>query len=83
MKSATKKTIQKELVPYIHLDGIFPYIEFKDVHKITAKLLEEYSNIYCGISGSETECPVFIVKSKKNHTVLLKIIIEREFLEKH
>ena len=75
MKTATAKMIARDLSPYIKWDEISPYIEMKNVPKITSKLLASYSNIYCSISGNETECPVFIVKSKK-HVIFLRIIID-------
>ena len=77
MKTATKKMIEKALYPYIQLDGIFPYIKGIHVPTITSELLTSYSNIYCGICGENTECPVFIVKSSKKHIIYAKVIIEK------
>ena len=78
MKIATKKMIQEKLVPYIQWDGIIPTIEHKNIHKITAHLLACYSNVYCEVFGGDTECPVFIVKSKSRHNAFVKIIVEYE-----
>lgn len=78
MKTATKKIIQEELVPYIQWDGIIPTIERKNIHEIIAYLLTGYSNVYCEVSGEDSECPVFIVKSKSNHRAFIKIIVEYE-----
>ena len=76
MKAATKKMVQNAISPYVHWDDVYPYIFQKDVPRITSKLLANFSNVYCSIAGNDTECPVFIVKSKK-HVPFLKIIIER------
>ena len=79
MKTATKKMILKALAPYIEFDGIFPYIKFMHIPAITAELLTNFSNVYCEVSGEDTECPVLIVKSTTKHAVFVKIIIERKF----
>ena len=79
MQTARKIMVENLVEQYVRWEEFSPYLEQKMVPTVTSKLLAKYSNIYCSISGKETECPVFLVKSKKTHDVFLRVIIEREF----
>lgn len=76
MKTATKAMIQRELDPYIQNAGSTPYLNSEVVQEITAKVLANYTNVYCGSTIDENGNQVFTVNSTSSHKKFIEIIIK-------